>query len=709
MVELISEHFRLKPAQYAALAKIGLHSVADLLRYFPQRYGERLNESSIENAAVGDKVSVVGQVISSKTSKGWRSKIPMGEIVIADQTGRLKAVWFRQPYLAKKAVVGQQVRLSGKIAERKGEKYLANPDIDIAATTLEPSFSLFAEEATDTLVPLVPVYPEVAGLSSLWFQHHIKKLLQDNRHHDILDPISADILERYHLPALATALVWIHSPRTAADALAARKRFAFEKVFFIQLVRLRAKAAYQSNPAFTIPANKQLVSDFSKRLNFPLTRAQQQAIEHIATDLGKQQPMMRLLEGDVGSGKTAVAAATAQAVVKAGLEVAYMAPTEILAKQHFESFIQYFGGQGMQVGLITGSECRKFPSKINPRSHTHISRPQLLKWVANGEIPIVVGTHSLIQKSVKFKNLAYVIIDEQHRFGVNQRAALVRKDSGRAPHLLSMTATPIPRTLALTVYGDLDLTLLDELPPGRRPIITEIAPESKRATIYTKIKLELAAGRQVYVICPRIDEPDPEKELALNTKSAKAEQKRLQNNIFPDYTVGLLHSKMSPAAKEAEMAEFSAGRTHILVATSVVEVGVNVPNATVIIIEGAERFGLAQLHQLRGRVQRSSHQAYCYLFTTSGKTESARLQALEKAKSGFELAEIDLKLRGAGALGSGKQWGLSDLGMEALQNLKMVEAARSEAQKILQTDPELKKYPLLREQIHQPQTEVHFE
>lgn len=719
MVELI-EHFRLKPAQQAALTKIGLQTTADLLRYFPQRYGEKLEEKSIGQSAVGDKVTLVGQVVSAKTSKGWKSKIPMGEMVIADQTGRIKAVWFRQPYLAKKATVGQTIRLSGKVAERKGEKYLANPDIDAASATLEPSFSLFADETATSNVPLMPVYPEIAGLSSLWFQHHIKKVLQENQHQELVDPLPAEILQRYHLPGLATALVWIHSPRSAADALAARKRFAFEKVFLIQLARLAAKARYQTHPAFKVANTNSALPDFAKRLNFPLTRAQERAIKQILTDLKSGQPMMRLLEGDVGSGKTAVAAATAQAVVKAGLEVAYMAPTEILAKQHFESFINYFGGLGIQVGLITGSECRKFPSKIfvagQGAQHTHISRPQLLKWVANGEIPILVGTHALIQKAVKFKNLAYVIIDEQHRFGVNQRAALVRKDgkpgspgSGFAPHLLSMTATPIPRTLALTVYGDLDLTLLDEMPAGRRTVITSIVSDAKRAETYAAIKRELEAGRQVYVICPRIDEPDPTKELALNTKSAKAEQKRLQEKIFPQYTVGLLHSKMSHADKEAEMAEFTAGRIHILVATSVVEVGVNVPNATVIIIEGAERFGLAQLHQLRGRVLRSNHQAYCYLFTTSGKTESARLQALEKAKNGFELAELDLKLRGAGALGSGKQWGLSDLGMEALQNLKMVEAARSEAQKILQADPELKRYPLLREQITKPQTEVHLE
>ena len=421
--------------------------------------------------------------------------------------------------------------------------------------------------------------------------------------------------------------------------------------------------------------------------------------------------MTRLLEGDVGSGKTAVAASSALAAVSAGYEVAYMAPTEILAKQHFESFINYFRYLSrVQIGLITGAGCYKFPSKINQNGYTNISRTQLLKWVANGEIPILIGTHALIQKAVKFKNLAYVIIDEQHRFGVMQRAKLVRKSETKAPHLLSMTATPIPRTLALTIYGDLDLTLLDELPAGRKQVKTEIVPEDKRAQAYAHIHEELKNGRQAYVICPRIDEPDPTKELALQTKSAKAEAKKLQERIFPEFNVGLVHSKMKPADKEKIMREFAAGEIHILVATSVVEVGVNVPNATIIIIEGAERFGLAQLHQLRGRVLRSSHQAYCYLFTSKASgQENARLKALEKAKNGFELAELDLALRGAGSLTAGKQWGLSDIGMEAIRNLKMVEAARSEAQNLLKTDPELKNYKLIKQKLSEQKSEIHFE
>ena len=411
----------------------------------------------------------------------------------------------------------------------------------------------------------------------------------------------------------------------------------------------------------------------------------------------------------MGSGKTAVAATAAYALLRDNLQTAYMAPTEILATQHFYSFIQYFTHTGIQIGLITGSGCKKFPSKINPREATTISRTQLLKWVAEGMIPILIGTHALIQKSVKFKNLALVVIDEQHRFGTSQRRKLVRKD-GLAPHLLSMTATPIPRTLALTIYGDLDLSLLDEMPAGRKQIITEIITPNKRDETYEKIRKELEAGRQLYVICPRIFEPDPEKELALNVKSAVAEAKILKKETFREYEIGVLHSKMSKEKKEDVMQEFTEGKINILCATSVVEVGVNVPNATVIIIEGAERFGLAQLHQLRGRVIRSTHQAYCYVFADAKSAKTIdRLKALKTAKNGFELAELDLTLRGAGELGGTKQWGITDLGMEAIKNMRMVEAARTEAVRLIGEDPELTKYPLLKQKVHEKAGEFHFE
>lgn len=505
-------------------------------------------------------------------------------------------------------------------------------------------------------------------------------------------------------------------PKNKEDAESARKRFAFEEVFCIQLEHQHDKFEYRKNKSFQIAMEKKKVEEFLQRFPFEATNSQKKSIETILGDMAKNFPMSRLLEGDVGSGKTAVAATAAYIVISnTNLQVAYMAPTEILATQHFESFMEYFKHLQTNIGLITGSGCRKFPSKLNPSGWTAISRAQLLKWVANGEIPILIGTHALIQKTVKFKNLALVVIDEQHRFGTAQRRKIVRKDlpAGRqatAPHLLSMTATPIPRTLALTIYGDLDLSLLDEMPAGRKEIITEIITPNRRAETYEKIREELKNGRQLYVICPRIFEPDPEKELALNVKSAVEEAKRLKKEVFQEYEIGILHSKMSKEKKEKVMQEFVSGKINILCATSVVEVGVNVLNATVIIIEGAERFGLAQLHQLRGRVIRSTHQAYCYVFADAktGKTIE-RLKALKNAKNGFELAELDLALRGAGELGGTKQWGITDLGMEAIKNIKMVEAARLEAIRLIEEDPELVKYPLLKQKVRQKAGEFHFE
>ena len=715
----IDQIFRLKPVQRQGLAKLKIVSIHDLLYQFPTRYETPASDKTIAELRSGQVAAVCGQVASSKMAKAWQKKMPMAEVVVEDATGRVKAIWFHQAYLAKKIFAGQWVKLSGKVSERKNELYFANPSFEIMTESDVPRAldhtPLFQTDETPPL-PLRPIYSETRGVSSLWFEHAIKQLFLGGFAAKVEDPLPASIRARYHLPVVDQALLLVHQPRDEKDARAARKRFAFEEIFFIQLARLTSKNEYQKNTTHQITVAEEEVNIFLKRLSFPLTAAQNRAIEQIMTDLRREQPMMRLLEGDVGSGKTVVAAAAAYAAVHSGFEVALMAPTEILARQHFESFIKNFpinqpGIRSINIGLMTSSECLKFPSKINPREATRISRAQLLKWVASGEIPILVGTHSLIQKTVAFKNLALAVIDEQHRFGVNQRAALVKKKGAHAPHLLSLTATPIPRTLALTMYGDLDLTLLDELPPGRKPIITEIITENKRPQAYAKIREEVRAGRQCYVICPRIDLPDPAKVLALYAKSAKQEAARLQTEIFPEFTIGLVHSKLKPKDKEAVMKDFTDGKIQILVATSVVEVGVNVPQATVIMIEGAERFGLAQLHQLRGRVWRSSDQAYCFLFTDSPSGKAVeRLQAIKNAKNGFELAELDLKLRGAGALSGGKQWGLSDLGMETLQNLKMVEAARAEAQNILATDPALTAYPLIRNRLTKlTTTPVHFE
>ncbi len=756
LADLIEKHFRLNDFQKKALKKLGVKTIEDLLHHFPTRYGDTAEVRNIGTLTKGEDAVVFGKITGLKTSKGFRTKIPMADGMIEDDTGKIKAVWFNQPYLAKMTAEGSFVRVEGKVSARRprsavqakvrdfeslaqrggasgairqqadmrapqnhapSELYFSNPKIEaVAKIPIGVGDSLFGKDGEAH--SLYPIYPESRGITSNWIYHTLQKIWRSGILERTTDPIPTDILERYHLPTLATALVWIHAPRSAADALSARKRFAFEEIFFIQLQKQRTKKELQKNPAFVIEHAEEHIQKFLSRFPFPLTAAQTHAITAILADFKKGHAMSRLLEGDVGSGKTAVAAATAYAAITTrphgqdfgNLQVAYLCPTEILAKQHFESFIAYFRHLPVSIALITGSGCRKFPSKVNPAGFTSISRSQLLKWVANGEIPILIGTHALIQKSVKFKNLAYVIIDEQHRFGTAQRQKLVRKDK-IAPHLLSMTATPIPRTLTLTMYGDLDLTLLDEMPLGRKPIITEVVLPNGREATYEKIRAELRAGRQAFVICPRIDEPDPTKEAAVIAKSVKEEAERLKKKIFPEYNIGMLHSKLKDTEKEKVMDDFKNGAIQILCATSVVEVGVNVPNATVIVIEGAERFGLAQLHQLRGRVIRSTHQAYCYVFaeTKSEKTIN-RLRALQTAKNGFELAEYDLKFRGAGGLAGGKQWGVSDIAMEALQNLKMVEAARAEATRLIAEDDTLSHFPVLRAELTKRSAkEIHFE
>ncbi len=719
--------FRLSPPQKSALKKLGIETVQQLLFHFPSRYQPTITPKNIGSLQKGDEVTLYGKIRNLKLGKGFRTRISMAEGIIEDQTGTIKVVWFNQPYLAKMLREGSFVRVVGKVSEKRNKLqnqpisnpkinlYLANPDIEsLTEVPYASAESLFAD---GDVHPLQPVYPESRGISSRWFYFALQKIFQSHIIDSLIDPIPEDILNRYHLPSLQTALIYIHAPKKESDALVARKRFAFEEIFYIQLEKMRERRDSESKKAFVIDKSQEEISAFTKRFPFKATSAQDNAVRAILGDFSVARPMSRLLEGDVGSGKTAVAATTAYAAVTTRprgqdfgtLQVAYMAPTEILATQHFESFIQYFKHLPINIALITGSGCRKFPSKVNPSGWTTISRAQLLKWAAGGEIAILLGTHALIQKSVKFKNLAYIIIDEQHRFGTAQRAKLARKGD-IVPHLLSMTATPIPRTLALTIYGDLDLTLLDEMPHGRKQVQTKIVTKDSLPQVYEHIRTQLKEGRQAYIICPRIDEPDPNKELALEAKSVKAEAKRLQEHVFPEFKIEILHSKMKPKEKDEIMEQFKSHKIDILVATSVVEVGVNVPNATNIIIEGAERFGLAQLHQLRGRVIRSVHQPYCFLVseTRSGKSKD-RLKALVTAKNGFELSEKDLELRGAGELYGRKQWGISDVGMEAIKNIKMVEAARAEAKRLIDDYSELNKYPLLQEKLSSRKNTLHFE
>lgn len=716
---------RIDATQKAALKKLGLATVRDLLFHFPARYSHISNIKLIRDLKPGDTATIYGKITSIETKKSFKTRIPMSEATIEDLSGTLKVMWFHQAYIAKMIREGQTVGLTGKVTEGSRGIYFSNPEIETSAVmAIDSHDSLFSEGDTEEMFGF-PVYPETRGITSRWMYHTVKRIFQSGLVQNMQEYLPEEILKKYKLPSLGTALIWMHTPKNDNDAAAAKKRFAFEEVFFIQLKRQQERSEYEANQSYNVHVGDADLEEFIGRFPFTPTKAQMGAIDAIKNDMERGHPMARLLEGDVGSGKTAVAASAAYAVIRnrptgtdgkrqdfGALQVAYMAPTEILATQHFENFIKYFTHTGIPVALITGSGCRKFPSKVASQTQnwTNISRPQLLRWIANGEIPIVIGTHALIQKNVKFKDLALVVIDEQHRFGALQRAKLAKKE-GFAPHYLSMTATPIPRTLALTIYGDLDLTILDQMPTGRKPIITDIVLPDKREAAYELIKREMAKGRQLYVICPRIDEPDPTKETALNLKSVTAEAERLERDVFPGKTIAILHSKMKKEDKEYVMQEFSDGKADILVATSVVEVGVNVPNATLIVIEGAERFGLSQLHQLRGRVIRSNDQAYCFAFaeSKSDKTKQ-RLKAFKNAKNGFELAELDLTLRGAGELAGTKQWGMTDIGMDAIKNLKMVEAARTEAIRIIQTDPKLLAHPKLHGALTERHLElVHFE
>lgn len=738
----LANYFRLTPKQIQALNHFGLKTVRDLLWHFPFRYEALGERKAIADLTEGEEASVHARVIKIKTSKSWRRKLNIAEAHIADGTGAMRVVWFNQPYMANIIKQDRDYMFTGKVKRDKKGLVMANPAFteggaeELVALNFGGSDSevrlpnsgaanLDVGRPSDRKSHLgvghpsrrkfLAVYSETRGVSSRWLRFAVRRVMDKIPPEELEDSIPHDILEKYHLPSLKTALEEIHAPRDLKYAEVARKRFAFEEILLIQLVRQSYRKNRDSHPSFRIESSPAEIKKFISALPFALTRAQEHAIETILKDFGHSladpKPMARLLEGDVGSGKTIVAAAASFSVVQRGLQVAYMAPTEILARQHFAEFVKLFGPLGIKMGLATSAEFLKYPSKAFAGKPTHISKPQLLKWLAGGEISILIGTHSLIQETVRFKNLAFVVIDEQHRFGVNQRFKLSQKNSEKIPHLLSMTATPIPRTLALTIYGDLDLTLLDELPPGRKRVITEVIDPARRTHAYEHVREQIHAGRQAYVLCPRIegDDKKPESLLKLTLKAVKEEYKKLSEEVFPELSVGMLHGKMTPKEKEKVFKEFRENKIQILVATSVIEVGVNVPNATVILIEGADRFGLAQLHQLRGRVMRSEHQPYCFLFTESSSQKTKeRLKALVEAKNGFELAERDLELRGAGELTGEKQWGISDVGMEALKNIKMVEAAREEARNLIESGS-LEQYPALASLALKHSETLHFE
>jgi ATP-dependent DNA helicase RecG len=501
----------------------------------------------------------------------------------------------------------------------------------------------------------------------------------------------------------------VHFPDSYELAKRAQQRFSFEELFYIELFVLgeRLKLAKESSTSF--PFDLDLTKRLVNSLPYKLTDAQRKSAYQILKDLERPRPMNRLLEGDVGSGKTVVATIAGLNVAKAGFQVAFMAPTEILAKQHFKGVADLLWDFKLNIGLLTGKQ-DQFRSKKLKNQVIEISRKKLLEKSRNGDIDILIGTHALIQDTVKFNKLGLVVLDEQHRFGVAQRAKLAAGSTNLIPHLLSMTATPIPRTLTLTVFGDLDLSLIDELPKGRKKIITKTISPKEREQTYQFIKKEVGKGRQIFVICPRIEVNDKKDSSWAEVKAVEEEYEKLSKQVFPDLRIAMLHGKMKTMEKERIMNDFKNKKMDILVSTSVIEVGIDVPNATVMMIEGAERFGLAQLHQFRGRVGRAGYQSYCFLFTTSPlKKTYDRLKALVDSEDGFKLAEKDLEIRGPGDFTGTRQWGIPDLMMNSLKDIKLVEKTRQIAQEILDKDPELKKHPLIREKLKKFRQRIHLE
>ena len=529
---------------------------------------------------------------------------------------------------------------------------------------------------------IVPVYHQTDGLTSKWLRDKIKPIINDwIKYFD--DYLPAVIIQKLKLVNYQEAIKEVHFPTSEENLNKAKSRLAFDELFLLQLKAIKKKWHWQNiteHEKKIIKKNNE-IENFIKKLPFKLTNAQNTTIKQILEDIEKPYPMSRLLQGDVGSGKTIVAGIAALNTILNGYQAAIMAPTEILAKQHFLTLFNLLKPYSLNIQFLSGS---------TPESN----KQKIYNDLAMGLIDLVIGTHALIQEDIKFKKLGLAIIDEQHRFGVKQREILKKQGS---PHLLNLSATPIPRTLAMTIYGDQDLSIIDEMPKGRKEIITRVVPENKRLDAYRWIESEIAKGRQAFVICPLIDESD-----VLEVKSVIKEFEYLQEHIFSDLKLGLLHGRMKPQEKEEIMAMFSQNKINILVSTSVIEVGIDVPNANIMVIEGSERFGLSQLHQFRGRVGRGEHQSYCFLFSKSSSSDnSTRLQAMVKYSSGFKLSEIDLSLRGAGEIYGVKQSGIPDLKMASLGDSITLDLARKEAEQIIKQDPELQKHPKLKEKIEE--------
>jgi len=695
------------------LTRLGIKTLEDLLYHFPFRYEDFSKITPIDKITLNCNVCVKGKILEIKGTRTWQKKMHLTTAVIEDKTGAIKVVWFNQPFLLKTIQSGQELYLAGKARMNKDGVFLSNPVYEIA-DEINP---------TKHTARLVPVYEETIGLTSRWFRNFFAKNLPFLSEH-LVEFLPSQIIQQYNLLPFKEALWQIHFPQSLQMAQKAQNRFAFEELLITELFVLKERLKINQQKAPVIDLKLEEIKKFVQSLPFRLTDSQKKCAWQILKDMQKPHPMNRLLEGDVGSGKTVVALIAILNCIKNGYQVALMAPTEILVNQHFKTAAVLLKKFKVRIALLTGKKDLLISQKISYEKDgkmlletIEISRSKILEKTKKGEIDLLVGTHTLIQDKVKFQNLGLVIVDEQHRFGVQQRAKLNQKSDILA-HFLSMTATPIPRTLALTVYGDLDLSVLDQMPSGRKPVITKIIPPQKREEAYQFITKQIEQGNQAFVICPRIEPNSPEntesllerKNIWAEVKAVKAEYEKLAQEVFPRFKVAMMHGKMKANEKEKIMRQFQNGKIDILVSTSVVEVGIDIPKATVMIIEDADRFGLAQIHQFRGRVGRSDLQSYCFLFTNSaGKKTRERLSALLQAKNGFELAQKDLEIRGPGSLLGAKQWGLPDLAMSYLNNLQLIETVREAAKNLLTNDPYLRDFALLNKKINNLGQKIHLE
>lgn len=656
------------PKTALQFAAAGIETVEDLVLFLPRKYEDYSQVVAIRDIRPG-KQTIRARCEKIET-KRVRRGLQITTAVLTDGSGKLQAVWFNQPYRAGQLGGDEEFYFSGEFEFSFNRYQLTNPSTEqVSATPV----------STDRIVP---VYRAIKGLKS---QVVRKVLIELKPYITMLDEtLPQDIVANEKLLSYADALLALHFPKVARDVERGQERIAYEELFSLLLAAQLNKRENASLIGWTIHFDKDAVRKFVAQLPFQLTDAQRRAAWEILQDFEREMPMNRLLQGDVGSGKTVVAGLAARQAASKGFQSALMAPTEILASQHAETLSNLLQPLGVSVGLLTGSVKGK-------------KREQLYEQIATGNVAVVVGTHALIQEAVRFHRLGFVVIDEQHRFGVAQRQELLKK-SERMPHLLTMTATPIPRSLALTVYGELDISILDQRPAGRKPIQTKIWSPISRGKLYELIEEQLAKGRQAYVICTLIDD-NP----TLEQKSVQEEYKKLQSGPFNHRRIGLLHGKLKPVEKETVMADFASGKTDILVSTTVVEVGVDVPNATIIMIENADRFGLAQLHQLRGRVGRSEHQSYCYLMMSDTNAPSRRLREIEKSNDGFYLAEVDLRLRGPGEIYGRAQHGELNLQVATLGDTRMIARAGRAARAFVENGKDLLQYEQLAKQVEKYQ------